>query len=463
MQYRSKHLSLDIRNDRVMAELSIDPRENGVHSLAMALEAFNKLHINPTDIFSLKDSVLRAHHSIETLSKDIVFQINPALLLKDDQKTPLNCLRNGYKNYFGGRYFTVLEECQTIGIEKNLDLLKELGLIGIEDSDFKSYKESIHQLVIFRNRAQHLGLSADPERVKRILGNTIPQSIEILQEAYDELSDRCPDHNSFRYRTIKIKDYLKRNWPDSLTWLDILKKEYCDLVQRAIAFFREVEFLNQPLDIGIKDYGKVGVPPYYPEIKLSGFLNQNYDLSAIIKLKTSEEFAWKVEEELIEIGWPYNIKLLIDQPKIEESTDMHGKSIVKGKLCLRGYVKCERLENVLIISGAEKEIATLRDAVIAISAKIEYVMEANVDSHHLSSESIKNARGQLNIDLTAFAKGYEEAETAEINGKYTVDLDETNTSFRLNTFMKPDGKTPDLDGNYTLEWTINALGHLRFK
>jgi hypothetical protein len=142
---------------------------------------------------------------------------------------------------------------------------------------------------------------------------------------------------------------------------------------------------------------------------------------------------------------------------------MHGKSIVKGKLCLRGYVKCERLENVLIISGAEKEIATLRDAVIAISAKIEYVMEANVDSHHLSSESIKNARGQLNIDLTAFAKGYEEAETAEIIGKYTVDLDETNTSFRLNTFMKPDGKTPDLDGNYTLEWTINALGHLRFK
>jgi hypothetical protein len=211
-----------------MTEIIIDPRQNGVHSLAMALEAFNKLHLDPSDAFSLKDSIMRADHSIETLSKDVVFQIDPALLLKGNQKNPIECLKKGYINYFKGHYSTILDDCQTIGLEESLVLLRDLKLIKIDNDDFEFFIEHIKQLRLVRNKIQHLGISADPERVKRILGNTIPQSIAILQGAYDRLCDH--DRYGFRFQTISIMDYLKTTWPDAETWLDTLKMEYCDLI-----------------------------------------------------------------------------------------------------------------------------------------------------------------------------------------------------------------------------------------
>jgi hypothetical protein len=443
-----------------MGKISIDPGQNGVHSLAMALKAFNNLHADPQDIFSLEDSVMRADHSIETLSKDIIFQINPALLLKEIQSKQMDCLKKGYKDYLNGQSSTMLDECQTIGLIESLELLKDLEFIDISNDDYRSYKRSVEQLRAYRNRAQHFAISADPERVKRILGNTLPQSIEILQEAYDKLIKLDP----MQYRTIDIMGYLKSNWPDSLTWLSTLKEEYCDLIQRAITFFRAREFSNQSVIVDIKDSGKVGAPPYYPEIKMDGFLSLNYDTSTIIKLAISDEYRFQDEEDLKEIGWPYNIILVIDQPYIENSTDIFGKSNVKGKFSLNGYIKSERLENVLKLPDAEKEIAILRDAIIKISANIEYNVEAYVNNHHFSADATNaKVNGRLRINLTAFTKGYEADKSAEIDGIYTVDLDETNTSFRLDAFMKPDGKTLNLEGPYNFDCIIKALGDLNFK
>lgn len=52
--------------------MDINPRMNGIHSLAEGLRAFKNFHTDNKDIFALKDSILRSHHTLETLLKEIV-------------------------------------------------------------------------------------------------------------------------------------------------------------------------------------------------------------------------------------------------------------------------------------------------------------------------------------------------------------------------------------------------------
>ena len=71
-------------------KMKIDLRENGIHSLAEALRAFSTFHENPdasNAAFALKDSVLRAHHALETLFKKALMQYNSVLLLVKKRKS----------------------------------------------------------------------------------------------------------------------------------------------------------------------------------------------------------------------------------------------------------------------------------------------------------------------------------------------------------------------------------------
>lgn len=47
----------------------IAPLENGVHSLAEAVRAFETFHGDSTNAFTLEDAILRSHHALETLFK----------------------------------------------------------------------------------------------------------------------------------------------------------------------------------------------------------------------------------------------------------------------------------------------------------------------------------------------------------------------------------------------------------
>lgn len=66
--------------------MKIDLRQNGMHSLVEALKAFRKFHENPEAsdvVFSLKDSILRGHHALETLFKEKLSQCNCARARKN--------------------------------------------------------------------------------------------------------------------------------------------------------------------------------------------------------------------------------------------------------------------------------------------------------------------------------------------------------------------------------------------
>ena len=65
---------------------TVTPLENGVHSLATGLEAFQRFHQSPDDRFALKDAILRSHHAVETISKAVLYDQNPILILRGDTK-----------------------------------------------------------------------------------------------------------------------------------------------------------------------------------------------------------------------------------------------------------------------------------------------------------------------------------------------------------------------------------------
>ena len=117
-----------------------------------------------------------------------------------------------------------------------------------------------------------------------------------------------------------------------------------------------------------------------------------------------------------------------------------------------------RAEETLSLDCANEEIAILRELYIAIHINLNYKSEALYSHVHYSCDKIIEANGNLNIILTTIPTGYEREEM-EIIGRYEIELDETNSPFRLHAFRNPDGS---LRENRSLEWNINSVGNLRF-
>jgi len=144
--------------------MEIDPRKNGIHSLAEALQElaealqdFKKFHENPDDVFALKDSILRSHHALDTLFKHILYQINPVLLIKDE--TNVKKVIEGYNKFFRGETTTPLYELWTVTLEGTIKRLQDLGLLrGLEEREREYFLGSVKELTQYRNKLQHIGL-----------------------------------------------------------------------------------------------------------------------------------------------------------------------------------------------------------------------------------------------------------------------------------------------------------------
>jgi hypothetical protein len=162
----------------VVRRMEIDVRTNGIHSMAEALIAFKRFHENPDDVFALKDAILRSHHALETLFKDILYQVNPALLVAEDRK--VKEIIEGYAKFMKGEAATVLDGTITTNLEDAIERLRSLGVIDLEEREYRLFQGSIKELCSYRNRLQHLGISANPDIIGRILGIVLPRGIDIL-------------------------------------------------------------------------------------------------------------------------------------------------------------------------------------------------------------------------------------------------------------------------------------------
>lgn len=434
--------------------MEIDPRKNGIHSLAEALRAFKKFHKDLNDVFALKDSILRTHHALETLFKHILYQINPVLLV--GEKIEVKKVIEGYNKWFNGEIATPLDRLWTVTLEGAINRLQELKLLkGLDESEYEVFFKAINELTHYRNRLQHLGLKADPERIGRILGSVIPRAIEVLEETYSyilQLRIGLPSKfgflpsMTFSPKSAAIMEDLCKILPEARDIVELLRYNYDGLIREAIQFFKGRSFNDQTLKLKIIDHGKVGAPPYMPNLTAEGFLNLNLDVHDLIGLRPEAEV-------------PYKAEVHITQPSFKEDKRFPNHGIAEGSLEFEAYIKIDKAKGSLILPNAEEKIAVLRDLTIIIKTKLDYKAEALMTDWHYDCIKILQAKGELNVNLTSVPKGYK-SEEIELIGQYQSNLNEENASFRLHTFLEPDGSLKE--GPLHLEWMVNTKGDIEF-
>ena len=223
--------------------MKLDLRKNGMHSLVEALKKFKDFHEKPDDpnvIFTLKDTILRTHHALETLFKKALLQYNSVLLLERDYK--IGDFVENYQKFLKGDLENELDEVRTINLKKTIERLKKLGLLKVDERDYALFYDSIEKLDRYRNRLQHFSLSADPDVIARMLGIVIPRAIDFL--------DTIPSHHPILgdiYIEEPILKILERNFPDAISTIELLRSNYDSLIDQAVVFFKKKSFLTKSL------------------------------------------------------------------------------------------------------------------------------------------------------------------------------------------------------------------------
>ena len=423
--------------------MDINPRQNGIHSFAKALEAFNKYHKNPDDVFALKDSILRSQHALETVFKDIVYLMNPALLVDENKK--IKEFREGFKKWYQGKFATPLDELPTLNLYSTINLLKNLDFFkGLSDKEYHLFLDSVTELCFYRNRLQHFSLTANPDRVGRILGNVLPRTVDVLEPYYSR------PHN-FRL-PINFIEACNVIFPETELTIDILRNNYDKLIQDAINFFKKTPFNNQILNLKIVDHGQVGPPPYYPNLTIEGFIDYKYDFRT--RLDLFHLHADQDEE-------PFSAKITISEPKFTDSEKGAPFSMAEGNLEFDSRILIDRADKILVLENAQDKLSGMRGLTIMIKANLDYKVDIIKNEAHYDCRNIKEATGNLIVRLHAIPKGYKSDEI-ELIGAYQSEINQDTAPFRLHSFLEPDGSLKH-DAPLMFEWTINSKGNLSFK
>ncbi len=434
--------------------LDIDPRLNGIHSLAEALRAFQKFHLDQTNVFALKDSVLRTHHAMETLFKHILYQRNEVFLVPSNDR--INKILDEYEKVSKGENVTIFDDdLRTIGLIESIERLKKFNYIpDLPDFEFYTFLDAIKTLTKYRNALQHFGISANLDVISRILGNVIPRSIDVIESIpmLDVQSQFVPSHILSSHENILQE--LEKIFPESQDVIDLLRYNYDKLIREVVEYFTDKSFDNQILSLKITDHGKVGAGPYMPQIKAEGFITLDADP---IQMRFSRRIL-PPPPNLTGVPFDYEATINIREPIFVANPRTPDYGIAEGSFVLDGRIKFMRAEETLSLDSADEKIAILRELYITIHINLNYKSEALYSHAHYHCDKIIEANGNLNIVLTTIPRGYEREEM-EIIGRYEIELDETNSPFRLHAFRNPDGS---LRENRSLEWNINSVGNLRF-
>jgi hypothetical protein len=424
--------------------MKIDLRENGIHSLVEALRAFRTFHENPEDphvVFALKDSILRAHHALETLFKKALLQYNSVLLLEKDDK--VGNFIDSYQKFLKGDIASELEESRTINLKETISRLNNFGFLRLDSREFALFFDAIEKLERYRNRLQHLSLSADPDVIARILGIVLPRAIDLL--------DAIPSHHPIFgdvFFNEPIRNILERDFPDAISTVNLLRTNYDCLIEQAVTFFKEKVFHDQKLELLIGDHGTGWWGP--PGLKADGFIN--FQAEKFGRPPISEEPESKIEE--------YAANTLVSEPEYSGMNTFPYEGQLKGNLDFHAEVKFRKAEGLLVLPDSEEMVPFLRDLTLTMDASLQYEARGMKGGAHFDVREIQESKGRLTIVLTAIPRGYE-GEKPKIIGKYESTLDNQNAPFRVHCFLEPDGALRDQ--NRSLEWKINAIGDLIFE
>ena len=434
--------------------MEINPRINGIHSMAMALKAFKEFHNDPNNIFALKDSILRSHHGLETLFKHVLFLSNPVLLVKEDVK--IKKFLEGYERYTKGEIVTPIYDLWTAGLVRIVKRLWRFGLLeSLTPEEYNLFLESVEKLRSHRDKLQHLGLSANPDEVGRILGNVIPRAIEVLGAVHSYIPN-------IGYKRIfpKIITDLNGIFSDSQKIIKLLRNEYDQLIKKAVDFLRDRKFAGESLRLKIEDHGEVGSPPYSPKLHSEGFINWSWSDGHLPSMDVHlTDLTTPTRMHAIESIQAYWGKIELTDTKFVNVDKTTRTGEAHGLIGFNGNISLERAGESLALTEASEHISMLRGINIKLAAELEYDCDAIITDYHYISRKVKKSKGKLNVTISAVPKGYE-SEEIELVGHYESELNEENAPFRITSFLNPDGS---LKSNYSLEWTLNTKGDVSFR
>jgi hypothetical protein len=212
------------------------------------------------------------------------------------------------------------------------------------------------------------------------------------------------------------------------------------------------------ITIKVRDFGKVGAPPYMPEMVVSGGIELALDVHRLFLSRLPSNFHSSDEQQThIE---SYEGSVAISNPVKHGVVEHNLYSPVKGSIDLRAIIALSRGESVIRLPDAEEFVPVLRDIDIKLSVSVTYDALALYDQAHYDVQKILTVSGALELTITAVPAGYDtESKKHLVSGTYRCDLDEKNAPFRLHAFVEPDGSLTD---NHILDWTINTKSVLRF-
>lgn len=444
--------------------MDITPYKNGIHSLAEGLNCLQQFLERDDDPYLMKEVVLKTHHGLETLLKDLLFQRNPVFLLVD--RTTVSQILDFYKGFFDGKNSYLFDEAKTITPEETINRIKDLKIIsGISNKDFQQLANSFKTLNAVRNQLQHFAIKANPEEIIRVLGNLVPRTVSILKKYYESngKNSHQPRVNVIPHQALpgmeglfglahNIDNDLNAIFPKATFVINQLEVKYDHLLNEAVKKLQGYVANNMKISFKLRDHGNVGAPPYLPEICLEGWLN---DIFEPHRNSVSTRY-YKADEE---INATYDSSLTIDQPEIL-TTPENWSNDVQSKLRLRCESTIDVKSNSFFnIPELNEYLPFIKTPTVTILMDINCTSTGMFNEHHYDIRTLNELTGILKIELSSSMFG-DPAGKPSVFGIQTISLTPENTSIRFHAFVESNMKLRD---HHSLDLSIESESAIEFK
>lgn len=444
--------------------MEITPYKNGIHSLATGLKSLKEFLESGNDPYLMKEVIIKIHHGLETLFKDLLFQKNPIFIL--DEKTTTKEIISYYQGFFDGKNNYLFDEAKTISPTETIQRLVSLKIIdGLGKKSLSQLISSFELLNNVRNQLQHFAIKANPDSLVRVMGNLIPRSVLVLKNCYTPANNlphqfraNIIPHNPLpgmeelfgHFRNIDAD--LNSIYSEACEVLSDLEHRYDVLLNEAIKKFKSSTVKQLPLTVKIRDHGHSGAPPYMPEINLQGWLNENFTPH-----RNGRENSFLFEKEPILAIYEGVTK--IDQPQIlENANDSYGYTKCKTKIMITAKMSVLSPVGFFDIPNYEEYVSFIKMPEVSFLLEIECESEGLFNDHHFDISRVNSLSGKLAIDMSSMTFGDTE-KIPTISAAQVIQLNSGNTSLRLHSFVESNKK---LRNNYYLEIGIEENEDLIF-
>ncbi|HHC3062690.1 TPA: hypothetical protein ACU6UT_003972 [Klebsiella pneumoniae] len=446
--------------------MNLTPYTNGVHSLAEGLKCLHQFIENDQDPYLMKEVVIKIHHGMETLLKDLLFQRNPIFLL--GEKTTVSQIIEYYKGFYEGKNDYLFDDAKTITPEETIRRIDELKIVsGISRKDYQQLTESFKSLNATRNKLQHFTVKANADEIIKVLANLIPSTVDLLKgfysrsesSYYQQRINQIPHQPLLGMEQLfgekhDIENDLNAIYAESTNIISLIEAKYGRLLNEAIGKLQGSTTEKIQLTFNLDDHGHVGAPPYIPTIVLEGWLRERFEP---YRNATSARICTLMGDG--EITAEYNSSLSISQPKvIKAAEEWHQDTVSKINISCDSSIDVVN-SSIFNIPDLNEYISFLKLPKINILLQIECTLSGTYNSSHFDIGKIIELKGSLMVEITSYIYGDSEG-TPSIKGSYELKLNEKNTALSLHAFVMSNGQVGD---HHSLKIKIDDVANLVFE